>query len=65
MEESRIWAALGIALALLGLVVIAPEVLTAVQEHGAGEPIVLYGIAVVVAVITTIIVAGPSVVSSH
>jgi hypothetical protein len=62
MEESRIWGALGILLALAGLVVIAldAEFLHALSEGHVGEPIVFYVVGVVAVTVVTLAVIGPS-----
>ena len=61
MDEARLWGGLGILLALVGLAVIAPDVLGAAAESGLASPMVLYGIGVVVAAVVTVVVIGPSI----
>jgi hypothetical protein len=65
MASGRLWGLLGVVLALVGLVVIAPELLAAVGEglHGTeGLLLGLYGAGVVLAVVVTILIIGPNVV---
>lgn len=65
MNESAVWGGLGVLLAIGGLGIIAPEFLHELQTHGAGSPIALYGIGVIVAVVLTILIVVPSMVSSQ
>jgi hypothetical protein len=67
MEESRIWGALGILLALAGLVVIAldQEFLHALGEGHVGEPIVFYVLGVVAATVVTLVVIGPDTITGE
>lgn len=65
MATGRLWGLLGVVLALVGLVVIAPELLAAVSEglHGTeGLLLGVYGGGVVLAVLVTIIIIGPNIV---
>lgn len=62
MNESVIWGGLGVLLAVVGLGIIAPELLTELQHGGVGSPMVLYGIGVAAAVVLTILIVVPSVV---
>lgn len=63
MNESVIWGGLGVLLAIAGLGIIAPELLAELQHGGFGSPMVLYGIGVAAAVVLTILIVLPSVVS--
>lgn len=60
MNESRLWGALGILLALLGFAAIAGEFLGALGE-GLTNPMALYGIGVLVAAVLAVLIVGPSV----
>ncbi|MFC4358700.1 hypothetical protein ACFO0N_12185 [Halobium salinum] len=62
MSGSRLWGALGVAVALLGVVIIAPETLTGIVEHGVTSPEVLYGFGVVLAAVVTVLIVLPSMV---
>lgn len=57
---ARLWGALGILVAVLGVVVIAPDVMTGIAEHGVGSPEVLYGIGVAAAAVITLLIVLPS-----
>jgi hypothetical protein len=62
MEDGRLWGVLGILLAVVGLVVLAPEMLHVFGSGEGGTGAILfgvYGIGVVVAVVVTIVVIGP------
>jgi hypothetical protein len=68
MEEGRLWGALGILTAVVGLLVIGPEVLAAVSG-GSDDPVGtllfgIYGAGVVIAVLVTLLVIGPNLRSS-
>jgi drug/metabolite transporter (DMT)-like permease len=62
MNESRIWGSLGIALALVGLVVIALDnaFLTALSEGHFADPIVFYVVGVALAAIVTLVIIAPN-----
>jgi hypothetical protein len=62
MEDGRLWGVLGILLAVVGLVVLAPEMLHALGSSEGGTGTILfgvYGLGVVVAVVVTVAVIGP------
>jgi hypothetical protein len=67
MEESRIWGALGIVLALVGLIVIAldQKFLHALGEGHVGEPIVFYVLGVVAVTVVTLVVIGPDTIAGR
>jgi hypothetical protein len=63
MDESRMWGGLGVLLAVVGLVVIAPELthLVSGETHGLGTVMLaVYGTGVVVAVVVTALVIVPN-----
>jgi hypothetical protein len=67
MVGARTWGTLGVLLALVGLVVIAPEVL-ATLGGGSEDPLgtalfTTYGVGVVLAVVATVLVIGPELLS--
>jgi hypothetical protein len=55
MDEARLWGALGVLLAVVGVAIIAPEAL------GAGGPMLYYGAGVLVAALVTVLVVVPNV----
>jgi hypothetical protein len=64
MEDGRLWGALGVLMAVVGLVVIGPEVLAVVTESG-DDPVGtllfgIYGAGVIIAVLVTLVVIGPN-----
>jgi hypothetical protein len=59
MNESRLWGGLGVLLAVAGLAVIVPEFVAGLSHGGLTEPTVLYGLAVAVAVVLTLLVLLP------
>ncbi|WP_101296619.1 hypothetical protein [Halegenticoccus soli] len=65
MDEAHIWGIIGVLLAVGGLAVIAPEFIAELQHSGVGEPIVLYGVGVVVAVALTALIILPSLVTGE
>jgi hypothetical protein len=65
MDESVIWGGIGLLLAIGGLGIIAPEVLHELQLHGAGSPVVLYGLGVAAAVALTVLVILPSIAANR
>lgn len=66
MEESRIWGLLGLVLAVLAVVIIAPEVLTAAGESGLSAlGLVVYGVGVVAATIVTVVIILPDLLRSR
>lgn len=68
MDESRIWGALGVLLAIVGLVAIAPEVLHAMggeMEDGLGATMLVgYGVGVAFAALLTVVVILPNIARS-
>ncbi|SEO36873.1 hypothetical protein SAMN04487948_10293 [Halogranum amylolyticum] len=63
MNESLVWGGLGVLLAVVGLGIIAPDLLAEFQHGGFGSPMVLYGIGVAAAAVLTILIVVPSVVA--
>lgn len=61
MDESQLWGGIGVLLAVVGFVVIAPELLGTLQ-HGLLEPTVLYGIGVAVVAVLTLLALVPGVI---
>jgi hypothetical protein len=64
MTSGRLWGALGVLLAVVGLAVIAPEIVSTVAG-GVGEDtghllFAVYGVGMVVAVLLTVAIIGPS-----
>jgi hypothetical protein len=61
MDEQRLWGLLGVVLAAVGLLVIAPDVLGAVGEGSTGSTMLTaYGVGALVAVVVTTLVIGPN-----
>jgi hypothetical protein len=64
MTSGRLWGALGVLLAVVGVAVIAPEIVSTVTG-GVGEGtghllFAVYGLGAVVALVVTVAVIGPS-----
>ena len=68
MDESRLWGALGVVLAVAGLVVIAPEVMHALgggTEDGLGANLLVgYGAGVALAALLATLVIIPTIARS-
>jgi hypothetical protein len=66
MASERLWGLLGVLLALFGLVVIAPDVVSTLGAGGHDATGTLlfgvYGAGVVLAVLATLVVIGPDLV---
>lgn len=65
MDESLVWGALGVLIAVGGLAIVAPDVMAELQHGGFGSPMVLYGIGVAAAVALTALIIVPSLISSR
>ena len=61
MVESRVWGIIGILLVLVGAVIIAPNLLESIAEGDVLR--LLYGVAVVVATVVTLLTVGRGVAS--
>lgn len=65
MDESLIWGGLGVLLAIGGVAIFVPEFRHAIEEGGLGNPIAIYGVLAAVAMVVTIAVVLPSLVSDR
>ena len=64
MDESRLWGGIGILLGLAGIALVWNDIML-LFEHGFGEPAAIYGLGVVVAVVVTVLIIGPSLVGGE
>lgn len=62
MVESRVWGIIGIVLVLAGAVIIAPDLLGSITEGNVLR--LLYGVAVMVATVVTLLTVGRGVAAS-
>jgi hypothetical protein len=67
MDESRLWGGIGILIALGGIAVMAldQEFVEDLMTGSFSEPIVFYGIGVILAALFTVLIIGPSMLSSR
>ncbi|WP_224332228.1 hypothetical protein [Haloprofundus halobius] len=67
MDESRLWGGIGILIALGGIGVMATdgEFVDHLMSGSVGEPLVLYGIGVILAGLFTMLIIGPSMLRSR
>ncbi|KTG09963.1 hypothetical protein AUR64_10125 [Haloprofundus marisrubri] len=69
MDESRLWGGIGILIGLAGIAIILfypdSEFLTMIAEGHITEFTVLYGLGVILAVLFTMLIIGPSMLRSR